>query len=280
MQPLPPVLVADLFPDERRALLDLLAGLSLNEWRMPTICAGWSVHDVVLHVWGGDVGILARRRDGWTNPAVAAAGDLSQWDQLVAFIDRSNDEWVRVTRRISPPILIELLLVSGQDIADWFARVDPYAIGGAVQWAGPEPAPTWLDTAREYTERWVHQQHIRDAVGRPGVTEPRYLAPVLAAFVRALPQALAQVAAPDGTTLRLVITGPAGGEWYAVRQERRWLLAGDAVALPDAVVTIGQDTAWRLWTRGLTWDQALPHIRREGDPELTDAVLDMVSIIA
>ena len=37
----------------------------------------------------------------------------------------------------------------------------------AVNWAGPEPAPIWLDPAREYTERWVHQQHIRDAVRNP-----------------------------------------------------------------------------------------------------------------
>src|SRR4051794_40101861 len=124
MQPLPPVLVADLFPDERRALLDLLAGLSMDEWKMPTVCAGWSVHDVALHVWGGDVGILSRRRDGWVNPDVAASGDLSRWERLIAFIDRSNDDWVRVTRRISPPILVELLLLSGQDIAAWFAGVD------------------------------------------------------------------------------------------------------------------------------------------------------------
>jgi hypothetical protein len=238
------------------------------------------VHDVALHVWGGDGGILSRRRDGWVNPAVAASGDLSQWERLVAFINRSNDDWVRATRRISPPILIELLLLSGQDIAAWFAGVDPFLPGVAVRWAGQEPAPTWLDTAREYTERWIHQQHIRDAVGRPGMTEPRYLAPVLAAFVRSLPQALSAIAAPDGTAVRLIVTGDAGGEWYAVRQDGRWLLTGNVDVLPRATVVIDQDTAWRLWTRGLSKEQALPRIRREGDPEITDAVLAMVSILA
>ena len=48
-----------------------------------------------------------------------------------------------------------------------------------IDWAGPEPAPIWLHVAREYTERWVHQQHIRDAVGRPGLNERRWLGPVL-----------------------------------------------------------------------------------------------------
>jgi len=280
MQPLPPVLVADLFPDERQALLDLLAGLSIAEWTTPTVCTGWSVHDVALHLWGGDLGILARRRDGWTNPTASASADLSRWDQLVTFINENNDRWVRATRRISPPVLIELLLLSGQDIAAWFASVDPFATGGPVQWAGPEPAPVWLDTAREYTERWVHQQHIRDAIGQPGMTEPRFLAPVLAAFVRALPQALRTASAPDGTALRLIVSGEAGGEWNAMRQDQRWFLTGSAAASPRATVVLDQDTAWRLWTRGLTESQALPHIHREGDMTLTDAVLGMVSIIA
>src|SRR5262249_36935211 len=151
----------------------------------------------------------------------------------------------RATRRISPPVLIELLLLSGQDIAAWFASVDPFATGGPVQWAGPEPAPVWLDTAREYTERWVHQQHIRDAVGQPGLTQPQFLAPVLAAFVRALPQALRTASAPDGTALRLIVSGEAGGEWYAVRQDQRWLLTGEGVSSPRATVVLDQDTAWR-----------------------------------
>jgi uncharacterized protein (TIGR03083 family) len=280
MQPLPPVLVVDRFPAERDALLKLLSGLSPAQWTLPTACAGWSVHDVALHIWGGDIGILSRRRDGWRNPNVSAAGDLSQWEQLVSFINRSNEAWVQATRRISPPILIELLRASGREIAAWFANLDPYATGVSVDWAGPAPAPVWLDTAREYTERWVHQQHIRDAVGQPGLTEPSFLAPVLAAFIRALPRALHEVAAPDGTVLRVVITGDAGGAWDAVRQDGTWLLTSDAAASPNATVTLDQDTAWRLWTRGLSAAQALPRIQREGDAALSGAVLSMVSIIA
>jgi hypothetical protein len=52
-----------------------------------------------------------------------------------------------------------------------------------------------LELAREYTERWLHQQHIRDAVGAPGQTDPRFLAPVLATFAHAFPVALRRVTA-------------------------------------------------------------------------------------
>jgi hypothetical protein len=41
-----------------------------------------------------------------------------------------------------------------------------------------------------------------------------------------------------------------------------------------------QEIAWRLFTKGLTRDEALPHIGLEGNRALTDKVLNMVSIIA
>jgi uncharacterized protein (TIGR03083 family) len=35
---------------EREDLLDLLGTLTPEQWRAPSLCAGWSVHDVVAHV--------------------------------------------------------------------------------------------------------------------------------------------------------------------------------------------------------------------------------------
>jgi uncharacterized protein (TIGR03083 family) len=35
---------------EREDLLDLLGTLAPEQWRAPSLCAGWSVHDVVAHV--------------------------------------------------------------------------------------------------------------------------------------------------------------------------------------------------------------------------------------
>ena len=73
MQPLEPVSIVALFPEVRRHLLALLAGLSAEEWRTPTACAGWSVKDVALHLLGGDLGNLSRRRDGLTGALDAYA---------------------------------------------------------------------------------------------------------------------------------------------------------------------------------------------------------------
>ena len=56
-----PILVADRFSELLDALLELLSGLSPAEWEQPTVCAGWSVRDVALHLLGDDVGMLSSR---------------------------------------------------------------------------------------------------------------------------------------------------------------------------------------------------------------------------
>ncbi len=279
MQALPPINVAELFPQERAALLALLRTLSDEQWASPTVCADWSVHDVALHLLGGDIGILSARRDGYREPRPPHL-NLSDWDTLVAFINQRNALWVETTRRISPRLLCEFLQLTGEGIAQLFAQLDQSALGVPVQWAGPDPAPVWLDTAREYTERWLHQQHIRDAVGQPGLKEPRWLAPVLTAFIYALPRALQAISAPEGTAVQLVITGPAGGNWSAVRTNQLWMLTTTHSETPAARVTIDEETAWRLFTRGISTEAALARIQQEGDELLASKVLEMVSIIA
>ena len=280
LQPLPPVTVVDLFPHERESLLSVLASLSDDQWAAATACAGWSVHDVALHILGGDVGNLSGGRDGYVDRHGSDGVDQAQWDQLLTFIDRRNDEWVRATRRISPRIVCESLAATGLALHRYFTQLDLDAVGIPVNWAGPDPAPAWFHVAREYTERWMHQQHIRDAVGQPCLKERAWFAPVLDTFARALPHTLRAVAPPPGTTLRLVITGQAGGIWQVIRLDDRWALTADTAPQPDATLILDQETAWRLFTKGLSKVAAIPHATLEGDTILAAKALDMVSILA
>src|SRR5215472_9118862 len=174
-----PVLVAELFPELRRHLLELLHGLQPGEWELPTAARRWNVKDVALHLLGGDVGILSRKRDGFTPSDIS----IRTWDDLVAFINQLNQTWLEATRRLSPRVVCDLLALTGPQVEAYFSSLDPLATGDEVSWVGPERAAVWLDLAREYTERWHHQQQVRDATGRPGVYERRLFAPVLEAFV-------------------------------------------------------------------------------------------------
>ena len=280
MKPLEPILIVDLFPAVRDALLELLSGLSEEEWSRPTVCAGWSVKDVALHLLGDDVGRLSRKRDSFGGAAFVPQADADFEAQLVAFINEANERWLQATRRISPHLLCDLLRFMGGETQRYFQSLDLFQIDEPVSWAGPDPAPVWLDIAREYTERWLHQQQIRDAVEKPGLKERRIFAPVLDTFVRALPHTFRDVDVAEGAQVKLIISGDAGGEWYLVRGDGKWSLYLDADAEPAAAVVMDQETAWRLFTKGISKDEASANATLSGDRSLGMKVLDTVSIIA
>ena len=62
-----------------------------------------------------------------------------------------------------------------------------------MSWAGPGPAPVWLDLAREFTGRRHHQQQIREPTGGLPLYDPYFLAPVLDTLVRALPHSFRHI---------------------------------------------------------------------------------------
>lgn len=280
LAPLPRVETLRLFPGERAALLDVLRDLAPGEWELPTACPGWSVKDVAAHLLGDDVGRLSWGRDGYVNPAFAAGLDIATLSGLVSAIDRQNAVWTAGARRMSPRLIVELLALTGEWAQAYFESLDLDAPGMPVDWAGPEPAPVWLDVAREYTERWHHQQHIRDAVGRPGLKERKWFAPVLDTFVRGMTRPLAEVSAPSRTALRLTIAGDAGGEWIVLRKEGGWRLGIAPGMAAAASVTLDQETAWRLFTKGLAKDEARRSAQMAGDRVLAERMLDTVSILA
>jgi uncharacterized protein (TIGR03083 family) len=270
-----PILIADLFPEILEGLLALLSDLGPDDWSQPTVCWGWSAKDVALHLLGIEIGNLSYRRDGF-DYGVPVEG----WEALVGSVNNSNQSWVEAARRISPELLIDLLRHIGSQTGTYFQSLDPFALGGGVSWVGPGPVPVWLDLAREYTERWHHQQHIRDAVGKPGFKQPRYLAPVLATFAWAMPHAFLSTGAGESTCVTLTVSGEAGGRWSVVWEGGNWQLYSGAPDRPAAEVVMDEDTAWRLFTRGVSQDQEARQITIQGDRSLGLRLLEMVAIIA
>jgi hypothetical protein len=232
------------------------------------------VRDVALHVLGGDLSNISRRRDG------VAAVEPRSGESLGALLARLNQQWVDAARRFSPRLTIELLGAAGPLLADHFDTLDPNALGGPVSWTGPGPAPVWLDLAREYMERWVHQQHIRDAVRRPGQSEARFSAPVIAASMHALPKALAAVPAGPGTSVVVRIEGDAGGEWSVIREPERWTLFEGTAQKAATTIALPADAWWRVVTLGLEPDDVLRRASAQGDPQLVRAALGAIAIIA
>lgn len=261
------------FPQQHDAFISLLRELTVEDWSRPTVCPGWAVHDVAAHVLADHIGRLSMHRDDFS---ALQPGD---GEAFPAFIHRINDEWVTAARRISPPLLIDLLSATGAQVIDFWNTVDLDAPGWIVSWAGPDPAPTWLDAARDFTEYWTHHQQISEATRRPGPTHAKFLAPVLDTFMRALPHTLRDTDAPEETAVQVTITGPSGGAWTCVRTTGQWALRTDPHPQPATTVRLDADTAWRLCTRGITPQQAKARATTQGDQSLAETALNIVSII-
>jgi uncharacterized protein (TIGR03083 family) len=270
--------ILELLQSERGELLALLGALAPDAWSGATGCPGWSVKDIAAHVLSDDVGILARERDSFRAPG---APPSSSWDDLVRFVNERNEAWVAAWRRVSPRLLIDLLAVTGPSLWDFYRTLDADALGESVSWAGTQPAPNWLRVAREYTERWVHQQQIRDATGTPGLREARWVRPLLDTFAHSLPIALQAVDAPEGTAVTLEATGEGGGRWTVARRGEGWQLAAEPTTQrPSTVVTVEVDTLWRLYTKAIDRDAARARARIEGDAALGERLLAARAIIA
>jgi len=268
------IIVVDRFCALRTHLLTLLADLGEDDWERPTAAPRWSVKDVAAHLLGGDVWILSGKRDGFRLPQ-----KIKNYNQLVEVVDQLNGEWVVAARRMSPRLLRELLAFTGPEVEACFVSLDPMKIGGAVDWAGPEPAPVWFDLAREFTERWHHQQQIRDATGRPPLYDPYFLSPVLNTFVRALPHAFRNTTAPTGTSVRFEISGEAGGVWFVYKGEEAWTLVLDSTTEPATNVAIPEDVAWRLFTKGIDRERASSLAVIGGKAELAAPIFATTAII-
>lgn len=268
-----------LFAPLHAELLALLHALTPEDWDKPTLAREWAVRDVVAHMLDGMLRRLSFQRDGL--PLRAPEAPIESFRGLVAFLDRLNAEWVRAARRLSPRLLIDLHARIGPQFAAFFESLDPLAPAFfPVAWAGEEESVNWMDVGRDYTEHWHHQQQVREAVGAPLLMQPRWLRPLLALSLYALPRAYAPLEAESGTAVEVRISGASGGVWALVRDSARWRLEVGAPESPGARVTLDEDTAWRLFFKALPRDAAAPRVTRTGDARLADAFLDTLAVMA
>ena len=263
-------------------LLELLRSLSHEDWEKQTVSPKWKVRDLAAHLLDTALRGVSIGRDGYVPPAP----NIDSFAALGVYIDRLNQEGVTVYRRLSPAVLISLIEVASKQLAEYHARRDPFAPAPyGVSWAGEEKSANWFDTAREYTERWHHQQQIRLAVDSRGVRGPGILTrelyyPVLDCFMRALPFAYRNVSAAAGTTIRITVAGECSGSWNLRREDAAWVLTESGQDQPAAETTIPQEIAWRIFTKGIDRASAQSQVKITGDAALALPVLGMVSIVS
>lgn len=100
--------------------------------------------------------------------------------------------------------MLDLLAWAGDQVDTFHAQCDLRAPGWA-SWASSESVPFWFNLAQEFTERWVHQQQMREAVGQVA-DHADHLPEVLRTFIWAVPHQLGP-AADAAAELEVTIVG-------------------------------------------------------------------------
>jgi uncharacterized protein (TIGR03083 family) len=141
------------------SISELLGELSDDEWSAASPLPGWTVQDNVSHIIGTEAMLLGQSNpdeiDREANPHVK--------NDIGAF----NEAWVESLRSLSP-----------SDMLSRFGATTSARLAALVQmsddeWNAESFTPAGKDTYGRFMQIrafdcWLHEQDIRDAVGRPG----------------------------------------------------------------------------------------------------------------
>ncbi len=273
-----PIPTTHLFPVLDQQLIELLKSLSKEDWYKPTIAKKWQVKDIAAHLLDGNIRTLSLSRD---KHQLQPGKPINSYEELVNYLNELNAAWVQASKRMSPELITELLATTGKQFCDYIASLYPFEDAiFSVAWAGESVSKNWFHVAREYTEKFIHQQQIRDAVGKPGLFSRELFYPFIDTFMCGLPHTYRDVQAADGTVICMHVTTNAGGYWYLTRNKVQWQLTKETDKDIAATVTIDPDTAWKLFSKGITAVEAGTNVQLSGDIVLGTVALQMVSVMA
>ncbi len=267
-----------LFPILDQKLIELLRSLSKEDWHRPTLAKLWTVKDIASHLLDGNFRAISLMRDGYNG---LSPGVINSYQDLVSFLNNLNADWVKATKRLSPRVLTDLLEETGKEYLECLRQLKPFDKAMfSVAWAGEEESLNWFHIAREFTEKWHHQQQIREAVDRQGIMSRELFFPVMDTFMHALPHTYRDVEAKTGILINIAVTGESGGDWILKRSSDNWMLAEEQSESFAAHIKIPPAIAWKLFTKAIDKQTAERAITFEGDQSLGKVVLNMVTVMA
>ncbi|PKL23429.1 MAG: hypothetical protein CVV47_14405 [Spirochaetae bacterium HGW-Spirochaetae-3] len=237
----------ELFPVLNARLMEILSGMSRDDWDAKTNFPSWTVKDICAHLLDTSIRRLSSERDGY-RPGETVAVD--SYDGLVRYLTGLADRWASAFSGTSPRILTDMIGRYQDELYEYLRTKDPFGYAMfPVGWAGEERSYNWFDIAREYTERWHHQAQIREALHREPLYDRSLYYPVLDTFMQALPYHYKDFRKDGAHILAVEILGTAGGTWFVEWMDERIELKYKIGKDPDTVVRIRQEDAWRLFTK-------------------------------
>lgn len=187
---------------EQWAVLEqLLRTLDDAEWRTPTVLPGWTVQDVAAHIIGTES--MLDGRETPDPPGAAAAAD-----HVRNPVGELNERWVESMRGDAPADVMDrwtALLARRRRAVEEMPQERFDAETSTP--VGPESFGRFMRI--RLFDCWMHELDIRDAVSRPGDEGGPRGELAFAEIAGAVPFLVGKKAgAPDGTRMRLALTGP------------------------------------------------------------------------
>ena len=264
------------FRKVNQRLLELLRDLDSDDWAKPTAIPTRDVKDLAAHLLQGSLGRVTSLRDGYRR----STPPINDYKSLVDFIQLCNREFMTGMKRVSSEIITELIAIYDEKVVALFEAADPHEQGLGVAWAGENVSKNWFDIAREYTEKWHHQQQIRDATSHPPLYDEELFTPVLETFARGLPFAFRKLNLLPGYRVFVETSGAVNCGWTLVRGNDSWTLWQGKIESANTTVSIPADVAWRVWTKSMGRVDAKAKIHFSGEESVADAVVSFVAIMA
>ena len=267
-----------LFPLLDKKLIELLKSLSPEDWHKPTVARMWTVKDIASHLLDGNLRTISGVRDGHSMPPDR---EIGSYQDLLDFLNKLNADWVNATKRLSPQALIELLETTGKEYTSIMAAQNPDIDAMfSVAWAGEQTSKNWFHIAREYTEKWHHQQQIREAVGKQGIVTDELYYPFIETLLRGLPHTYRDVQVSAGTVIGINV-GLETPHWrYLVKQETGWTIEKETFEKPIATLEIPASIAWKLFTKAIKPAEAKMSIIINGNVEIAEVALNLIAVMA
>lgn len=198
-------LLVRLLREQFTTITDLCAGFDEDTWALATCLPGWTVKDNVSHIIGTESMLLGR-----PNPSVEIIG----LEHVRNPIGEANEVWVESFRsRTGAEVLDVFREVTAERVAALEAMTQADFDEPSWTPAGPDETYGRFMRIRHY-DCFMHALDITETVGVDDIAPVDHLRSALSEPISGLGFIVGKKAGlPKGTSVRIELTGPAGGTY-------------------------------------------------------------------
>ena len=251
-----------------------MANVPEADWQRPSALPGWSVHDVLAHIIGTE-SMLAG------TPTPESGVEVSGLDHVRNPIGELNEHWILALRNESAEAMLtryrEVLAQRRAALRELSADV----------WNGVTATPAGPDSYGRFMrirtfDCWMHEQDIRQAVGRPS-SDAELAGPAARLALDEIAASMGFVVgklgkAPDGSRVAIELTGPMA-RVIRVAVEGRAAVVDEFNAEPTTVIRLDGLQFTRLCGGRPLCEARSDAIEFDGDAQVGQRVVDNLNYV-